>query len=41
MWSQSNLKYKMAVKFPIPLATSMAAALLQFAFFEINFGEMN
>lgn len=42
--SQSNLKFKMSVKVPIPLATNMAAALLdqeQFAFLEINFGKMN
>lgn len=41
MWSQSNLKYKMAVKLPIPLATNMADALLQFPFLEINFGKIN
>lgn len=43
-WSQSNLKFKVSGKPPIPLATNMASALLdqeQFAFLEINFGKMN
>ena len=44
IWHQSNLTFKMSVKLPIPLATNMAAALLdqeQFALLEINFQKMN
>lgn len=39
-WSQSNLKFQMSIKLPTPLATNMAAALLdqeKFALLEMNF----